>query len=369
MGTGIVTWLSDPKAKTIKVYYEGSDTLYTGYALCYNYDTTDNWAGVASIDATTTASTITESGTTAEGSQNEGKLLRVEKPATANLQWFAGVVTADYDGFTGPGPVDIYVPNGAIVPVRSYVSSTVGKHALAIQNGQYYIGNPAAGTTNGAAKYVAVTVETVNRSSTAGVCLARLCPDEFLYQSHGTTKLHFATAGTVDVAANFINVASSQTTGGFTGLWVRSETTACGNADTAHAIYGEANILGVAAGSITSANRFSLNIWGGTQTAAYMCGACAEVYEQDATLSSSAVVALLCRTQLTNAPSKHYMIGCIGSDGADTPDGLLLAKDLASIGAYASSGNAPALATGDIMIPIKIGTNAYYLVGLVDTGV
>ena len=348
------TWGLDPKARTIRVYYEGSDTLYEGYALCYNYDTTDNWMGKSAADLTV------ESATTAEGYQNEGKFIRVEKPATANLQWFAGVVAGNAGGITGPCALDIYVPNGAIVPVRSKISSTVGKHALAIQNAQYYLGNPAAGNTNGAGRYVAVAEETVDRSSTEGLCLARLCPNEFLYQSHGTTKLHFASAGTVDIAANFINVASSQTTGGFTGLWVRSETTACGNSDTALGIYGEANVLGVFSASSLMAHRFSLNLWGGTQTAGEIAAVQAEIYEEGANLTGSTLICpLFLRTQIdsTNPPAanSHWMIAC-RVDGADKPDGLLFANSADAIGFIAKTS-----AAVTHVIPIRVAGTTYYL--------
>ena len=166
------TWGLDPKSRTITVYYEGSDTIYEGYALCYNQDTTDNWMGVSSVDATTTASSLTESGTTAEGSQNEGKFIRVEKPATANLQWFAGVVVGNSSGITGPCAVDIYIPNGACIPVYTNKSCTIGQ-SLGITNASYVL---QAVTGDGTPIPCARVEETVDRSSTNGIALARLYP-------------------------------------------------------------------------------------------------------------------------------------------------------------------------------------------------
>lgn len=166
------TWGLDPKARTITVYYEGSDTLYEGYALCYNQDTTDNWLGVSNVSATLTASSVTESGTTAEGSQNEGKFIRVEQPATANLQWFAGVVVGNSNGITGPCAVDIYVPNGACVPVWTNKSCTIGQ-SLGINNGSYVL---QAVTGDGTPMPCARVEETVDRSGTNGIALARLYP-------------------------------------------------------------------------------------------------------------------------------------------------------------------------------------------------
>ena len=48
---------------------------------------------------------------------------------------------------------------------------------------------------------------------------------------------------------------------------------------------------------------------------------------------------------------------------------LLEVDAAASVGAYASTGDAPALATGDIMIPVKIGASTYYIPALQDAGV
>lgn len=346
----------NPRAHRIRVYYEGSDTIYEGMALCYNQDTTTNWYG-----GSVTLGEPTATNTTAEGSHNEGKYIRVEKPATANLSYFAGVVAkGGWVGKIGPRPLDVYVPNGAIVPVRSYISSTAASNALAIQNGQYYLGNPAAGMGNGAARYVALAMETMDNSSAAGLCLAVLDPNMFLHQSYGSTKMIFATGGTVDVAANFINADSNQTSGEFTALFVRSNVDTAGGGDTALAIYGEANVNGVVAGSWCIGNRASLNLWGGTQTAVHIHALCAEIYEEGANLTGSTVISpLMLRTQIdaTNPPaaSSHYMITC-RCDGADKPDGLL----------YAVSADAIGITTSDAgvsthKIPINIAGTTHYI--------
>ena len=332
----------NPRAHAIRVRYIGTSTIYEGMPVCYNYDTTTNWFGGSASNGEVTAST-----TLTAGSPNtaQAKYIEVENPATANLSWFAGVVKkGGWVGKTGPQTLDVYVPNGAIVPIRSYVSSTLGSTALYIMNGQQYFGNPASAMGNGEARCVAIAEETVNRSSVAGLILAKLCPDQFIYQVGASAKLSCCTAGTVnDIAPNIICVSSAATSGGFSALFIRSEVaTACSN-DTAIAIYSEANLTGVSTGtSNTCANRFSLNIWGGTQTSTCMCGVMAEIYEQDATLSSAIVCPLAIRDQVTNAPSRHYMIYC-ESVGSDTVDGLLYARSAASIG-YATTSNVTAMA-------------------------
>ena len=334
-------------ARKQRVYYTESSTIYEGMPVCYEFNATANVLGYSkSSEANGT--------TTAEGYQNEGKFLRVEDPDSDNIMFFAGVVaTNECAGKTGPRWLDIYIPNGAIVPVRSYISSTVGVNALALMSGTQYFGNPNAGMGGGAARYVAIAVETVDRSSTAGLCLAKLCPDQFMYQSCGSTKMKFATAGTVEVAANLINVQSSETTGTFTALFVRSEVATAPAGDVAYAIYGEANVTGVAGGVWCVGNRFSLNLWGGTQTAGHIHALGAEIYEEGANLTGTTVISpLFLRTQIdaTNPPAvnSHYMITC-RCDGADKPDGLLYAVSPDAIH-YETTSNV----TGMAHIPIYI---------------
>jgi len=148
---------ADSLARKKRVYYEGSDTIYEGMALCYNQDTTD--------------STRTSGTTVDEGDQCDGKWMRVEKPKTANLKYFAGVVASgSHCGLAGPRWVDIYVPNGAIVPVRGTDNHSIGE-ALFIANADYELTNvPQVGG------FVGYAMETVDRSSTEGLLLAKLLP-------------------------------------------------------------------------------------------------------------------------------------------------------------------------------------------------
>ena len=252
------TWGLDPKSRRITVYYDGTSTIREGMPLCYNYNSTDNWLGVSSIDFTTTASSVTESGTTAEGNQNEGKFIRVFEPTVANVTevtpadgsavlthevagdpgeyeaegfnnikvnqwvtitgtdvtngtykvtavtqgeddttagtmtldmddatgttadvrviidnslWHAGAVAgADHDGETGPKALDIYVPNGAIVPVRTDKDCSIGD-SIGLEDGEEVY---TAVTGDGSPVPCAQVMETINRSSTNGLVLAKL---------------------------------------------------------------------------------------------------------------------------------------------------------------------------------------------------
>jgi hypothetical protein len=197
---------TESQARRKRVYYEGTDTIYEGMALCYNYDTTSNILGFDPEDEVV-------SSTTAEGYQNEGKFLRVEEPATANLAFFAGVVAGgSYAGLTGPRWIDIYIPNGAIVPVRSELSTTVGVTAFHIQNGEYELG--ATG------RPVAIAMETVNRSDTNGICLAKLDPSMFVYLQ-GASAIAKSASG----SASLIHTTHAHVTGYSVGLTVNTTST------------------------------------------------------------------------------------------------------------------------------------------------
>ncbi len=142
-----VTYESETISKK-RVYYTGSDTLAEGYLLCYDRD-----YGTAS-DA------------------DIARAYRVEKPATANLKYFAGVVDAECAGRTGPGWISIIEPRpnpGCLVNVHTDQNCTLGTTKLAAKNASYAAGAAAATTV-----MIATAIQTVDRSSTNGVVLAQL---------------------------------------------------------------------------------------------------------------------------------------------------------------------------------------------------
>jgi len=127
-----------------RVYYEGTDTLKEGYALCYNHDY----------------------GTAA--SEDEGRFFRVEKPSVSNALYFAGVVAPSGESKVGPCYVDIILP-GSYCNIWSYRSNTINAGRTTFCAAQYYFyaaGFPGQGT--------AVAKQTIDRSSTAGLCYAYL---------------------------------------------------------------------------------------------------------------------------------------------------------------------------------------------------
>jgi hypothetical protein len=91
-----------------------------------------------------------------------------------NKPWLAGFVAGtEKTGQSGPCELDIYIPNGAIIPVRTDASCTVGVTVLGLESGQTEMGlctgdNDPIGC--------AWAMETVDRSSVAGLVLAKVWP-------------------------------------------------------------------------------------------------------------------------------------------------------------------------------------------------
>ena len=217
---------SNPRAHAIRVYYTESSTIYEGMPVCYEFDATTNWFGGSVSNGEVTAST-----TTAEGSQNEGKYIRVEDPDNDNIQAFAGVVKdGGWVGKTGPRAIDIYVPNGAIVPVRTDLACTVGRTILSVESASQELTVPLAATT---ARPVAIAEETVDRSSTSGITLARLDPNLFLYQFGDGSSLISDDDATAACTVNSINLNFAGTGGPKRGLYAVGEIAGAG-----HSTYG-----------------------------------------------------------------------------------------------------------------------------------
>ena len=124
-----------PEIKT--VYYNGSDTLLNGYCLCYDES--------ATVDATDPALTL-------------GTL--VEKPVTASLYAFAGIVTnVESGGRAGPGYYEIIVPRrGVITEAFCDIDTVKGSTALGVANNSYGLTTPSDDEFN--ELFVATAMET-----------------------------------------------------------------------------------------------------------------------------------------------------------------------------------------------------------------
>lgn len=198
----------NPVAHRVRVYFEGATTIYEGMPVCYNYNTTTNWFGGSVSDE----GVVTATTTTSEGSQNEGKYVRVERPVDGNLLHFAGVVArGGWVGKTGPKVVDIYIPNGAIVPVRCDVDTTVGLTVLCIQEGEEELGfSNGVGTSRPVA--IAMEDET-DLDGGADITLAKLDPNMFIYQALDGTSLSLGSGtncGIIDMTSSSTSLIIGQ---------------------------------------------------------------------------------------------------------------------------------------------------------------
>jgi len=133
------------------VWFEGDTALLEGQAVCYNYD----YGTASAADAR--------------------RFNRVEVPSTTNAQHFAGVCACAYAANTGGQLIEIYKP-GSICNILSRASTTLGVGRLTFEI-------TATVATNGSFKFEGlegegscIPMQTVDRSSDAGLCLAKLDP-------------------------------------------------------------------------------------------------------------------------------------------------------------------------------------------------
>lgn len=379
----------NPTAHRVRVYYENasSNTIAEGMPLCYNFDTTDNWFG-----GSVSNGAVSATGTTAEGSQNEGKYIRVEDPALANLDWFAGVVAkGGWCGKADARALDIYVPNGAIVPVKTVLAATVvGRTILSINSATLTFGNPTtdmpdwatdsnadtAGTID--ARPVAVAMETI---SSAGLVLAKLCPDLFVHQGGQIDYEMEVAAGTVDVSVNRMQVDFKNTGGHCQLLHYRANLQGVGG-DGHRGVYrfdtflqgsngSGQNVLGLATHLELGAD----TVGGGIVTPLHIG---LRTKNADPDLSASSYLCAISidwilrkdtGSELTN-PTPYRPLIYINTDGTATqPNYLLWADRKACVGAHAAEGNLVTTTAGDVMIPISLDNLVYYIVGYRDDDV
>jgi hypothetical protein len=138
-----------------RVFCTSTDALKRGYPVCYDRDNTTatNAAGTA-IAAT---------------SESWGRHRYVDQPSTSNLQWFAGFIDKDYDANANGQFINIVVPTGNITDVWTDVNCTINSSRLCLEPGAWTLGS-------GTGPVVAIAAQTVDRSSTAGICNAVAYP-------------------------------------------------------------------------------------------------------------------------------------------------------------------------------------------------
>jgi len=297
-------------------WYVGTDTLYTGYALCFNDDF----------------------GTAASTSNRRGA--EVEKPASTNLKSFAGVLAPGSNGVTGPCAVEVIQPN-CIVDGYTSLSTTLGSTLLAINPASYVLSSPVYGGSTTSSRVVGVALQTIDRSSTNGLVQMDMNPDHYgINIGYGVSANNLIVgAGTTsgDVIPNMISIETAQTGGAFHALRLRGELAGAGSGTGEGGgivrIEGIGNSTALTASSALSAHfifKTGATNAGASETfSALYC----KVENQDSTpaaLATGVVCAARFVTQLDEDPGVHAMF-VFEAEGSDTPDYFLTAKSDAAI--------------------------------------
>jgi len=135
-----------PLQAKFPAWYAGTDTLYPGYAMCFNAD----YGTAATAD--------------------KERLGRVEKPASGNLHNFAGLVQQERGArpLKGPCAVHLVQPTNSLAEAYTTESCTYSATLLSVVAGSYKLGGIGEGVVVGIAR------QTYDRSSTNGLILMEL---------------------------------------------------------------------------------------------------------------------------------------------------------------------------------------------------
>ncbi len=355
------------RVKFINTNSSAEVILYEGMPFCYQFDTTTNILGYDKENAVAGA-------TTAEGYLNEGKFLIVDLPDDDNIHAFAGVLASgSYAGQAvaddGEIWIDIYEPNGAIVPVRADQNCTVGRTVLCIHNAEQHLTGPYSS----AARPVAIAWETNSDiDGDAGLILAKLDPNLFLWQvGDGNRLLIDDQDDAQDFIVNRINVESVQTSGRFTALDITAKVSGGGGC---HAWgYGiglqvEATVDATIASHCVGTGLW-LNFTDGTPSENITACQIGLMSSGDVTMTSAGRTSALTLTlQITNdvtANSLGWLF--LEQNGTQQPDDLILGSNLASLPAVIMTTADRAIGTnnGDYAIKVYLanqaGTQQWYI--------
>jgi hypothetical protein len=355
--SSVVSFGTNVNAQRKRVYYFGTSTIYEGMPVCYDNSTTN----VLEID---TGASNAVSTTTTEGGQNEGKFLRVENPNADNVGMFAGVVAhGPKVSTTGPAWLDIFIPNGAVVPVRTDSNCLIDQTILAVTTGSQELGVPLATDS----RPVAIARETIDRG-TAGLTLAQLCPERFVFQDSGGTALSIDDADTTTATTvNSINL-NFLGSGQMRGLYAVGKISGAGHSN--YGMWKFRTYLNAAASQTVHALCANLHLQDSatlTDTGEYASAALyvtveTEVTTTAPTLSGGSLAGIYIGyyvDESTAAPANAYAIQT-NSHASYGFDGLLRCQNAADLGIVALTGD-HTFDTSDKAIPVDIAGTTYYI--------
>ena len=346
-------------SKTITGSTTDFDTLHVGmFVSISGTDVTNGNYEITAISRSTesgvTNSTITLGNMTAATGTTADVATAID-----NISAFAGVVArGGWVGKTGPRVIDIYVPNGAVVPVRNDQNCVLGKTILAVHTNEQHLTAPHRNY----ALPVAIAWETVDTATTTGLVLAKLDSRIFIRQEGDAGVLEIDDEDTTsDIVVNRMKVKSLQTGGQFTVLHIQAESAA--GAGTINqrgmALKTEAILSATNAASV-HANTMALEITGGTPIE-YLFPLQVKLYESGATLTSIAcmgVLNLCC--QVTAEPGGNDFCWIYAErHGARTPDSFIRANAKGDLSDTAMTGD-HAFDTADRCIPVRFQASSEY---------
>ena len=126
MSAGNVKHTNQHAPRQRMFYYGGTATIEKGYVFCFDQDATENSTDPADRLGFT-----------------------IEKPATANLMFCAGVYSGNEGSFTGPGYITLNIPDRR-QPVEAWTDANMvlGASPLAPQDGEWGFGIHLDATVN-----------------------------------------------------------------------------------------------------------------------------------------------------------------------------------------------------------------------------
>jgi hypothetical protein len=363
MGSGAI----DPINVTKKVFWRpvtATTEIKVGQPVCYNSDSVQDHkerTADASGHLGLTADTF------AEGEQEfTGRLFIVEEPLTANLHAFAGIVKSLGPKAGADGDlIEIFTPvEGAIVPVYCAQNCTLDRTIMGIRNGQADVDYPGG-------RSIGVAKETVDRSSTDGLCWMEF--RNFEYNAINGSGDTAANALIVDDEASSNNIMidsrhyRADGTGRLRCLFYVGEIAGAGN--SMWGMFKFRSYLSAAAGSVVHGvcanlhfkDSAEITVTSGHWNSAMYASVETEVTTTAPDLSGGSVAGLSLEyyvDETTGAPLKAYALYVHA--GTYNWDGLLAIRNAGDCGDAAMTGD-HAFDTADKCIPVDVAGTTYYI--------
>lgn len=359
----------DPIAQSKRVFWrpvaaDVADVLKVGYAVCYNSDSdTDHKERTA--DPTHLG--LTED-TYADGAQDKtGRMFIVEKPSDDNEEAFAGIVKclgpkAGADG----DMIEIWVPNGAMLPCYVEADCVVRRTPLYVKSGSYYLNDDGS-------KIVGLAQETITRT-TAGLCWVKVdrqlnlnaISTVYLPAASGDARIKQlqvrsdSTVGTSIKAYNMYGAFYGTGTGGCNAGFLSVTVEQRGASCVSHivGIMAQARVKG--SSDLTAVLSAGIDLVG-----IFAAAGCP--YTTYATMTGN-VYAIRSKLMLNTAVAGKAAQILFERTGANAADYLFEAGDLGSIGGHVITSD-PTPVADDVAIPVKIGGLNYYLIATADDGI